>query len=233
MIGAPRLVRSGFTLLETLLAMTVVASMTVLIAQAYSIAHQAADGGAHLERAVKVQRVVRLIGDQWGDRRSLMLDGAETKEASSDQVGPAFLPDRVRFVTATPALAMQWPLVEASYIIEQAEAEAGAAPMWNLVYEERPITSFRTDRTVHESKSAQLDLLAGCTGLRMEQFIEDEDQSVSSTSDAPSRKQWIWMPFELRDVDESQEQVMPMAVRIVGEYQGEAVTCVFVAKALR
>ncbi|MCA9292644.1 MAG: hypothetical protein KDA20_02385 [Phycisphaerales bacterium] len=221
---------AAFTLLETLLALTVMASMSVLIAQAFRVAHDAADGGAHLERAVQVDRVLRLMQDQWADRRVVKLEGDEPNAQSPSKPGVTCSEDAVRFITATAILQPEAPLVEASWMVERAEAEPGAAPSWNLVYQERPITSFRADREAR-SKVSRLAVLQGCTSLRLEQFVPVKLDGRSASDRVIEHLAWI-TPEKSPEVS-GEMQSLPIAVRFVGAYQGEDIACVFAVQALR
>jgi type II secretory pathway pseudopilin PulG len=236
----------AFTLLETLLAITVLASMSLLIAQAYRIAHESVSGGAHMERAVTVQRVLRLAADQWGDRRSVPLETTSAEEQPEDSGGPRLLPDRVGFITATPVINPRWPLVEATYRIVPSRNAESTAPLWDLVYEERPIASLQAARQAKNYDVSTLVVLSSCDELRMER-LAPRDDPVRQANTAPIADEEVdgaegdmpdralaWIRFEIdpqTDVN-GKDVVPPHAVRIVGRYQGEQFSCVFVVKVL-
>lgn len=212
------------------MALTVMASMSVLIAQAFRMAHESADGGAHLERAVHVQRVLRLMGDQWLDRRAVPMEGAESDGKAAPETGPALLADRVRFITATAVLEPRWPLVEATWLIEQADVDAGAAPEWNLVYQELAITSFRADRP-SRPQVRRLVALSNCSKLTFEQFAAVSAPEARAQAQVMQQLDWVGFEIEPDAQDEAPEP--PIAVRLVGTYQGEEFACVFAVQALR
>jgi hypothetical protein len=237
----------AFTLLETLLAITVLASMSLLIAQAYRIAHESVSGGAHMERAVTVQRVLRLAADQWSYRRSVPLETTSDDEQPEDSGGPKLLPDRVGFITATPVINPRWPLVEATYRIVPSRNIESAAPVWDLVYDERPLASLQAVRQAKNYDVSTLVVLSSCDELRMDRLAPPDDPVRQATAapvsdeemdgvegDVPNQA-LAWIPFEINPQAEvsGEDAVAPHAVRIVGRYQGEQFSCVFVVKVLR
>lgn len=124
----------AFTLLELVLALTLLASMTVLIASMWSQARRWGDDNAGDLHAMRLPRVLALVRQQWSDRRT-----SAPLEASGLTVSARH--DRLSFVTATPVLFPGWPLVRATYLIEPDEQRDPRtdAPLQRLVYIEEQV----------------------------------------------------------------------------------------------
>lgn len=250
-------IKFGFTLLETLLALTIIASMMGLLAaimgQADSWTSQGAEDGALL----RLQRVGEAMRSQWADRRTSVV----LEEDSSAAVTS---PDRLSFTTATPLLFPEWPLVVATYIIEP-DGSGGwdDGVRWRLVYQEARVSGMDSPpgeyaldvegRSMFDSRV----LLEGCRELAWERFgratwmereLEDEDEEGSDDgareddAAAPLAARGEARPgavgiendreLRWRAFDETVDRVAP-AVRLVGEYEGERFGWVFVVRALR
>ncbi|MDX2115431.1 MAG: type II secretion system protein [Planctomycetota bacterium] len=121
--------RSGFTLLELVLAVTVLASMTTLLAALWAQTLTWARDAGTQQRGLHLPRVLDIMRQQWSDRRQLR-DG---------DPGVALAADSVEFLTATPLLHPEWPLATVRYRIERDRSTPGAGPLFRLVYEERPL----------------------------------------------------------------------------------------------
>lgn len=124
--------RRGFTLLELILAITVLATLMALIAAAWRNAGDWTRESEAQRRALLLPRVTDVVRSQWAERRtSLDLD----KPGSSIHVGPA----RIEFVTSLPVLDRSLPLVVASYIIESDDSVGAPAGTYRLMYKEQGI----------------------------------------------------------------------------------------------
>lgn len=149
--------RRGFTLLELILAITVLATLMALIAAAWRNAGDWTRESEVQRRALLLPRVTNLVGSQWAERRtSLDLD----KPGSSIHVGPA----RIEFVTSLPILDRSLPLVVASYLVENDDSADAPAGTFRLVYSERAIIDTRaTQRS--EAAEAERAGASSATGF--------------------------------------------------------------------
>ncbi|MCA9312047.1 MAG: hypothetical protein KDA21_12620, partial [Phycisphaerales bacterium] len=125
----PTPLRSAFTLLELLLAVTVLASVTGLVAVTYSQMNGwVADNGTE-QRMMRLHRVLKLMTDQWEDRRTAAWAEGEHRILTGDT--------GIGFLTATPILFPDWPLVRVAYrIVPTPDRAPGAPETWDLLYEE-------------------------------------------------------------------------------------------------
>ena len=190
-IRSPRRPRAGFTLLEMLLAITVLATLTALVAALWRQMGDWSGEGSKLQEALRLPRVVELLRAQWAERRS-NVGMKDTDEGWSVQPGV------VEFVTTLPILDPSRPLVHVAYAVERDLESAGVgAERWRLVYFERPIVdpsarlgtivSRRQDGMLVQdaelrpatgsspfgiiaARPARMILLTDCTELRLEYF---------------------------------------------------------------
>lgn len=178
-----RTFRRGMTLLEVVLAVTILAAMSGLIAAMWTQATRMADDGGGQHRAMRLARVLEMMRSQWADRRTSVKLG---RGGSSVTVERAAL----SFITATAILEPGWPIVRARYVVERDyETGVGALAAWRLVYEELPVVDLespveqagdsgrplasgerRAERPVESPKEKRLILLAGCAELEWERF---------------------------------------------------------------
>ncbi len=135
-----RTTRRAFTLLEVVIATTVMGLLTLLIsalnAQLRDWSVDAAEGGESL----RVQRAVEFMRDQWAGRVSL--PGRD----ESIQTSPAYL----SFVTTRPALDPAFPVVRATY--RWVAREAGEQRVFDLVYEEAPVAGVGIERRTRKKR---------------------------------------------------------------------------------
>ncbi len=250
------------TLLEVLLAVTIIASLMGLVASLLGQARAWTDVGETDRTLMRLQRVGEALRAQWADRRS---------SVSLDESGStvAMGPDELTFVTATPILFPEWPLVAVTYRVE---ADTGTVDRRGLnrrlVYEETRISGMQElpDRHALDAQGHRLRdsmiLLDACTELRWERFgRDDRAEEPTSRDDARSDPDARTEPRDpqaepgvrtgaerTRDVDpeeieererlrwrafEHEHQGLIPAVRLVGEHQGERFGWVFVVRALR
>lgn len=250
----------GFTLLELLVAITIVASVSALLGALWAQTHRwASENGSSL-RAMRLPRVQEFLRAQWADRR-----GSFKLKDSGESV--AAEPGKLSFVTASPMLFPDWPVVRATCIVERDyNTPVGAPPAWRLVYEETKLANLAAppidaEKLIAEGKGElvrRFVLLAGLARLEFERFgvgdrsrqkqgsLTNESAPVDRPTASDKGDPHITAPIgtpsgdERRDEDKKKWRrfdepfrgEMP-AVRIVGEYEGEAFSCVFVIAGLR
>ncbi len=228
----------AFTLLETVLAVTILSVLMSLIAVLWA---QARDWTADAQRedsALHLTRLVTAIRMQWGDRRSL--DPQKPLQESS-----GVSPDAVRFVTASPILFPQWPLVRAEYRIELDPFRGTLSePRYRLRYTETRLPGGTDDPLGSLDAAGQpmiesVVLIDDCTMLLWERFgNRREARSTASGQDIrtdPERsnvtdvsgEQPSWHHFS----DQFKDPIP--AVRLVGQHGKERFTCVLVIAPLR
>jgi type II secretory pathway pseudopilin PulG len=179
------------TLLEVVLAVTILAAMSGLIASMWTQATRMADDGGGQHRAMRLARVLEMMRSQWADRRTSVKLG---RGGSSVTVEP----EAMTFITATAILEPGWPIVRARYVVERDyDTGTGALAAWRLVYEELPVVDLespldqpgdsekalapgerRAERPVESPKEKRLMLLAGCAELGWERFGKSDRAEV-------------------------------------------------------
>lgn len=177
------------TLLEVVLAVTLLAAMSGLIATLWTQATRMSDDGNGQHRAMRLARVHEMLRSQWADRRtSIKL----SKGGSSVEI----VPDALTFVTATSILEPGWPIVRARYLIERDDQTGvGVQSAWRLAYEELPIVDLDAPqglpessvdsvaRPIHAPREKRVVLLNGCQRLDWQRFGRSEPLE---TEDRPS-----------------------------------------------
>ncbi|GAB4545997.1 MAG: hypothetical protein Tsb0013_04350 [Phycisphaerales bacterium] len=231
--------RRGLTLLELLIAITVLASIVSGVGVFWSQARAwEADNARHRE-VLRVERVLRTLREQWGTRRVLDDEGVEEGDAAAR--GYTFSPTGVEFTSATGLLAPGWALVRVRYGIER-----GVDGRYALVYEEArvldmdgsaPAGTSRLDARGRAIGGREV-VLAGLDGLWFERWGTRDGEPAPGaidvrTDDADEREPdgerevMRWRAFD-RVID------FPIdAVRLVGEVNGEVFSCVLVGAPLR
>lgn len=249
--------RNAFTLLEMLLAVTVLSMVGVLVATMLTQASDLHRDNDRREATLDITRVVRLMTEQWEDRRSAVALGRHGESYAA-------APGELAFVTARPILKPEWPLAIVRYRLELiGESVVEAERRYDLVYEERPVAAVGVSAEVPESdqekedqwKSAErIVLLRGCVDLRMERFRsakdavleelgprsgaegdgDDAEPEIGGNASLEERQAEMlktakssWVVFE-KPLTRA-----PSAVRIVGAYEGEVFACVFVGAVSR
>lgn len=188
----------GMTLLELLLAVAILASLSALTASLWGQVSSWSRGDASLAETMRVQRVIELLRQQWGDRRRLVVAGAAGgARYGSVEEGVEIARDRIAFLTATPLLFPDWGLVHCAYVIEpDLSSPPGPESRFDLVYEESRIVRFdlvirggvdRDGRPI----TRRTTLLKGCRNLRFERFGKDarfevQSSDISEASAAPT-----------------------------------------------
>lgn len=168
--------RRGMTLLEVVLAVTILAALSGLVATMWRQSERMSREALGGRRELRLARVVEMLRSQWADRRTSVRLGRE---------GGSVLIEReaLTFISATSILEPDWPLVRARFIVERDDRSPGPLEAWRLVYEELPIANVDSvqapadEETLASSRPAlgappmrRLTLLAACPELRWERF---------------------------------------------------------------
>lgn len=179
--------RRAMTLLEVVLAVTLLAAMSGLIATLWTQATRMSDDGNGQHRAMRLARVLEMLHSQWADRRTSVKLG---KGGSSIEIAP----DVLTFITATAVLEPGWPIVRARYVVERDyQTGVGVQSAWRLIYEELPIVDLNSPqgrpassadsvaRPLGAPREKRVVLLNGCHELNWQRFgrselLESEDQ---------------------------------------------------------
>jgi len=117
----------GMTLLELLVAMTLVGMMAVVASALWGQLRSWGEEAARAEAALRPHRAAMMLREQWGGRHSI---DDEDETVGRVQAGPG----GVSFLTTRPVLHPGWPVVEASYGHERQDDGTSA-----LVYSERRV----------------------------------------------------------------------------------------------
>ena len=250
---------AGMTLLELLLALTVMASVMGLLGTLMGQARSWTQRGATDQVLMRLQRVGEAMRAQWADRRTAVdLDEEGRKVAATAS--------SLRFLTATGMLFPEWPLVVAEYRIEaDTQHFSSGGVLWRLVYEETRLSgmeeipgAYAVDVRGRPMREAMV-LLEACPELWWERFGRGTDADGirgagrrgtegggravdGGGSDAPEDARGAESgargageeerAYRWRPLEEGFEGFVP-AVRLVGAHEGERFGWVFVVKALR
>lgn len=218
--------RRALTLLELLVAVAILVSMTTLAGALWA---QTSAWGADAQRmreALLPRQAHELFRQQWGERRPYVrLDEPEGNQGERTSAR------RVEFVTARPVLFPQWPLVRAAYIVV-ADDTPGSS-LLHLDYEERRVTHPDVS-TLDEFDSAgapmvdRIRLLEGCTELAWEWYAHFEplsEEEAAAQSALGARPQSGWYPESLVETEEPDGRFASAerrARRLAGVHEGRA-----------
>lgn len=168
---------AGFTLLEMLLAVVVLSMVGVLVATMLAQAKELSSDNDRRDATLDVTRVVRLMNEQWDDRRSTIAIGANGEAYSAE-------PGEISFVTARSILNQEWPLVLVRYrVVLDPASVIEDERRYDLVYEETPL--FRRDARIvaaadEDAESGSgADVGGGCAACAAEAVHEPADGAVS------------------------------------------------------
>jgi prepilin-type N-terminal cleavage/methylation domain-containing protein len=164
--------RRGMTLLELLLATTILASIMGLVAMLYGHSASWAAGNQEQSDALRLHRVLQVLSDQWATRRRIAEPNVIVLGESIDVDD-----ERLRFLTATPILFPEWPLAWVEYRVEVDPEHRGRGGLHRrLVYRETRVVDVGEDpdhrafgpdgRRLGEA----IVLLDDCAELRWERF---------------------------------------------------------------
>ncbi len=233
-----------------LLSLAVLASVTAMVAAMWSQADGWARQNSAHHDAMHLQRTIAFMRNQWADRRSTvqLTDDAPDADSSNNPAhrtedGPASAapvptrspgvsasPETLTFVTATPVIDPDAPIVIAEYRIENEYDEAlGRAVGSRLVYREHRVGDLSGKHT-RTSPPAEHVLFSDCRNLRFERFglpVPDDRKNERRVREPEAHPRSAWRRF-----DEPYQDHIP-AVRLLGELNGEPFSCVFVIEASR
>jgi len=243
--------RRGFTLLEVILAVSALAGLTTLVAALWSQTRDWAEENASHQAALRLDRAIVLMGDQWSSRRRSF--SIRPDATAAIQVRP----DRLEFVSDDSVLFPDWPFVRVSFIIERNESTLITADSRaTLHYEEAPITDptgadEASDTLAPHLAPRRVVLLADCADLRLERDVAPApddprgeaaprwtaltdgtlgvDASAASTDDPADAD----APEPSGGAEDEVEYEPMRAVRIVGVYEGEPFAWPFIVAHLR
>lgn len=229
--------RRGFTLLEVVLATAVLAAVSTLAAMMFAQARSWNDANASHLKTMRVTRTTELMTRQWADRRN-----AVPADATGAKV--VATPKELKFVTATPLLHRNWPLVLASYRIDADTPTIRGEKRWRIVYEESRISRLANTGDASETqmdnpatadeKPLSTVLLSGLDDARFERYgprySPEETQSILERGETIDQTKDIVPAW--RDYESPFKGPIP-AVRISGEHEGKEFACVFVIERSR
>ncbi len=237
----------GLTLLEMLIALVILSSIMGGVGLFWSQARGWEEDNAAHREVLRVERVLRVLREQWGARRALSPEG----EGDAGGDGVFVSADAIEFTSARGVLMPGWGLVRARYVIER-DGFGG----YRLVYQEARILD---PREPSNPGTAAVDprgrpiggravLLEGLTGLRVERWgtldgAPSEGGGVGETDEEGAERgedDEVASGFVLKDdvVDRWRVFDRPIAfplgaVRLVGEMGEEVFGCVLVVAPLR
>lgn len=230
------------TLLELLLATTILAAITAMVSALWAQTRDWSQENARPEQALRLPRVLQLFEDQWSRRRAVADDGEEGADAESALL---LNKDRLEFITAEPILFPDWPLVRASYIAQRDERlTVGAESTVTLVYEETRVTNPNAPAASSEGADGaktrkRAVLLEDCGEVRFERYATTEADGVNHPS-APASQPLarLWDEPAPANVGENADGTDQngssgddlRAGRIAGEYRGESFSWVFIVE---
>ena len=177
---APVTPARAFTLIETVLAVTLIASVTALAAMVWSSAVSHVEAADDTAAAADAQRIVELATAQWQSRRTIK---AIEERGGQDAGLIAFAHDGVSFVTTRAVVFTDWPLVHVTYRVVQ--NDDGTA---SLVYLETRVMNTTGDDPLvgglgadGRARTAGIELIANSDSLTVERygiaplFLDDPD----------------------------------------------------------
>jgi len=242
------------TLLELLLATTVLAVVTAMVSALWAQTRDWSRENARPEQALRLPRALRLLEDQWSRRRAVA-DEDDQRAPAADAKPEIFLvKDRLEFITAEPILFPDWPLVRVAYTAQREDRlTVGAESTASLVYEETRIVNPSMPEAEgagpSEDNRRRIVLLEDCAELRFERDLATTP-SQERTPDQPLPIDRLWSEAESdapsaaprADASASQTERTDQsgetddddpslrAGRIVGEYRGESFSWVFLVE---
>jgi len=180
MTARPTKPARGMTLLEVLIATTILASLTLIVATLWTQTKQWTDEAADQGSALRLQRALDLLDRQWGAR---LLDAT----LPDGQAGVALVDEsHLEFITTESVLFPLWPIVKAAYIATPINTgPAGSTPRWRLVYEETRLgTTTPTDAGATGGINLRRSTLVDCAERPVWSAVLTEAQIAELESDA-------------------------------------------------
>lgn len=195
--------RRGMTLIELLIALTLLAMMSLLAAVMWTQLRDWNTDAVAAESALRPQRVHMMLRRQWEHRAAAHAEGSigsvETTWRS------------LRFLTHAPVLHPAWPLVRAEYTIAPVDLADPEGPL-ELLYTE---TRLGPDSVaISEPPLPPLVLLTRCDSAELRVFVQPEDES-----EEPAPPFWTLRP----DTDALGE-VTPLIAEFNLRRRGERIT---------
>lgn len=236
--------RRGMTLLEVVLAVTILAAMSGLIASLWTQSERMSRDAMSGRRELRLARVIEMLRSQWADRRTSVRLGVAGESVSVEK-------ETLTYISATPILEPGWPLVRVRLIVERDDQALGPLEAWRLVYEELPVVDLKSVQATPEARSPvgdgrplgapplrRMTLLNACTRLEWQRFgrsdaLEAADQprdAESTEKPAPERPEIINADDKVRAWRTITEEFTGRteAVRLAGTIEEEEFSCVFV-----
>lgn len=185
---------TGMTLLEVILAITALASITTLVASLWGQMRDWTSENASHHVALQRERTLALFNEQW-DTRVLTV-------SLGDLGAPAvtFDPKTLTFITTTPIFFHQAPMARVVYhVVKEGGALLGQSAAYHLEYEESPvwspISAARSPAARTSQPTRRLTLFDQADELRFERWLDEADEP---RPDRPSlRVGWFVLQDEL------------------------------------
>ena len=239
--------RVAMTLLEVILAMTVLASISTLVAALWSQVHDWTVENASHHRALEVERAVTLLDQQWRARTTSVSLGESGAPAVTLQ------PDALMFVTTAPVFFHESPMVRVVYRIERTGGYvAGEQPVWTLHYEESPVndpsTAIGNNGAAGSDRSRRLVMIESAESLQWERWFDpplerrgreqagwtpvDDMLGVSAATPVQTEND-VPEALPVEDAPEDDEIETLRAGRLVGVVQGDPLLWLFIGEPSR
>jgi len=177
--------RSAFTLLELLLATSVLALMTVLLSALGSQLRAWSEDGERMQASMRLQRVVEVMRDQWAGRVA----------DSSGVEGLLASPEYFTFVTSRPVLDLSFPVVRATYRWVPRE-DASGEPVFDLLYEETPVGRIGRARKQANESADQAEVGAQPEEQPSERESDRRERELIAQIDEPAQSWPLLRSFE-------------------------------------
>jgi len=232
------MISRAFTLLELLVAITILTAMTGLVAAMWGQMANWSAQNAQLQHSLRLQQAIEFMHHQWASRLAPI---APDQNSDSPVNWQATATD-LQFLTTAPALFPDWPIVSVKYRVQH-EPVAGPEDQIpaKLIYEELRVTDLDHIVDVEldslgQTATQRLVLLDDCQGLRWQAWHEvsatDHRADTEQTSIADS---WDDVTTTDKDLEsgtdpEASHTDTPQAVRLTGFHNQREFTCTFVAQ---
>ena len=164
--------RRAFTMLEVVIAVTVMGLLTLLISALNAQLRDWSEDAAESAQTLTVQRAVEFMRDQWSGR--VQISGRDPSLQTS--------PEYVSFVTSRPALDPSFPVVRATYRWAPRESDRGET-VYDLLYEETPVAGIAIDRRREKSDEEEQENEQSERQTR----ADDADEQAQEEADARDR----------------------------------------------
>lgn len=173
--------RAGMTLLEVILAITALASITTLVAALWAQMRDWTAENASHHVALARERALSLFSEQW-DSRVLTVSLGDTG-------APAVTldPHTLTFITTTPLFFRQAPMARVVYhVVKKGGMVVGQSAVYHLMYKESPVWSpvsaAQSPRALANAQTRTLTLFDHADDLRFERWFDESDTSNADRS---------------------------------------------------